>query len=137
MVRKMLKVSACFTAGVLAIALLVGSTSAADKDAPSISEIMKAGHNAKNGSIAKIKTAVKGEKWDDAAKSAESLKTNGEALGKNKPEKGETDSWKKLSDKYAKSTAAVAAAVEKKDAAAVTKALGGINCKECHDAHKE
>ena len=138
MVRKITRLAICFTAGLLAITLGVGAFAADDKKADKvlgIEEIMKVGHS-KNGYIAKIKTATKGEKWEDAAKSAESLKANGEMLGKNTAEKGEADSWKKLSDKYAKSTAAVATAVEKKDAAAVTKALGSINCKECHDAHK-
>ena len=139
MVRKITRLAICFTAGLLAITLGVGAFAADDKKADKvlgIEEIMKVGHNTKNGYIAKIKTATKGEKWEDAAKLAESLKANGEMLGKNTVEKGEADSWKKLSDKYAKSTAAVATAVEKKDAAAVTKALGSINCKECHDAHK-
>ncbi len=138
MVRKITRFAICFAAGLFAITLGVGAFAADDKKADKVldvEEIMKAGHS-KNGYINKIKTATKGEKWEDAAKSAESLKANGEMLGKNKVEKGEADSWKKLSDKYAKSTAAVATAVEKKDAAAVTKALGSINCKECHDAHK-
>jgi len=138
MVRKITRSAVCFTAGLFAIALGVNAFAADDKKADKlldVEEIMKVGHS-KNGYIAKIKTATKGEKWEDAAKSAELLKANGEMLGKNTVEKGDADSWKKLSDKYAKSTAAVATAVEKKDAAAVTKALGSINCKECHDAHK-
>jgi hypothetical protein len=97
---------------------------------------MKVGHAGGKSLISKVKTSVKGGKWDDAKTAADALKVFGEALGKNKPEKGDADSWKKLTDKYKASTAAVAAGAEKMDAKAVTSALGKINCKECHDAHK-
>ena len=121
-----------------AATVTVGALTAADDKVPTVSEIMKVGHAGGKSLIAKVKTAVKGEKWDDAKVPADALKVFGEALGKNKPEKGDADSWKKLADKYKASTEAAAAAVEKKDAKAATAALGKIggSCKECHDAHK-
>ena len=59
-----------------------------------------------------------------------------DSLGKNKPAKGDEKSWETLSKKYAESTKATAKAVDDKDAKAVNTALGGINCMECHKAHK-
>jgi mono/diheme cytochrome c family protein len=118
MIRKIAKMTACFAAGLFALTLGVG-----------------AGHS-KTGVIAKLKTAVKGEKWDDAAAAGKELKELGEALAANKAPKGDAASWTKLATKYKDNTAAASAAADKKDAAGVTKALGGINCKECHDAHK-
>ncbi len=136
MIRKIAKIAACCTAGLFALTLGVGAITASENKADlTISEIMKKGHS-KTGTIAKLKTAVKGEKWDDAAAAGKELKELGVALAANKAPKGDAASWTKLATKYKDNTAAAAAAAEKKDAPAVTKALGGINCKECHDAHK-
>lgn len=137
MIRKIAKLTACFAAGLFALTLGVGALTADEKKAEmTISEIMKKGHAGQKSSIAQLKAAVKGEKWDDAVKSATELKVMGEALPLLKPGKGDDASWKKLGAKYKENTAAAATAAAKKDAAGVTKALGGINCKECHDAHK-
>lgn len=119
-----------------ALTVSVGGLIAAEDKVPTVSEIMKVGHAGGKSLIAKIKGSVKGGKWDDAKAPADALKVFGEALGKNKPGKGDEASWKKLADKYKESTAAVAAGVEKKDAKAVAAALGKINCAECHKAHK-
>ncbi|OWK36615.1 cytochrome c [Fimbriiglobus ruber] len=109
-----------------------------DKKVPSIKEIMKKGHQGTKSLLSGIKAEVKGEKWDEASTNAKLLKDFGEALGQNKPAKGDEDSWKKLSEKYKTNTAAVADAVEKKDAKATADALGviGKSCGECHMAHK-
>ena len=115
----------------------VGATAApADDKLPDISEIMKKGHDKTEGYIAKIREATKGEKWEDAQKYAKTLAFFGESLGKNKPQKGDEKSWKALTDKYAANTKAVYKATQDKDAKGVTKGLGGINCMECHKAHK-
>jgi len=136
MIRKIAKMTACFAAGLFALTLGVGAITANEKAKDlSVEEVMKKGHS-KTGVIAKLKTAVKGEKWDDAAAAGKDLKELGEALAANKAPKGDAASWTKLATKYKDNTAAAAAAAEKKDAAGVTKALGGINCKEGHDAHK-
>jgi hypothetical protein len=127
------KISTRIAGGLLALCVGFGLLSAAD---PTTSEIMKKGHDKTDGLITKIKASAKDAKWDDAKKAADELKGFGEVLGKNKPPKGSDESWKTLTDKYKTNTAAAAAAVEKKDAAAVNKALGGINCAECHKVHK-
>lgn len=119
-----------------ALTVSVGGLFAADEKVPTVSEIMKVGHAGGKSLISKIKTSVKGAKWDDAKTSADALKVFGEALGKNKPEKGDADSWKKFAEAYKASTAAAAAAADKKDAKALTAALGKIDCKGCHAAHK-
>src|SRR5207253_961776 len=107
-----------------------------DEKVPTISEIMTKGHKGTDAYIAKIKTAAKDEKWDDAKEFAKTLAFFGENLGKNKPPKGDEKSWKTLTEKYAASTKMVLKGVEDKDAKAVNKGLGMINCGECHKAHK-
>ncbi len=141
MVRKITRSAICLTAGLFALTLGMGAIGAEDKKddkVPTIEEIMKQGHAGTKSLKAKIELSAKAEKWEDAQKSAVLLKAFGEALGKNKPEKGEADSWKKLSVKYSKTTADIASATDKKDAKAVSTALGalGKSCKECHDIHK-
>ena len=137
------RVVACVAVGGLALALSVGSSSADDKDkTPTIKEIMKKGHQGTKSLLKGIAAQAKAGEWEEAQNGAKTLKTFGEALGKNKPEKGGEESWKKLTDKYKENTAAVAEAAEKKDAKAVTDALEkvsgtkGANCMECHKAHR-
>ncbi len=142
MVRKITRSAICLTAGLFALSLGMSAFAADEKKedkVPTVEEIMKKGHAGTKSLKAKIDASVKTEKWEDAQKSAVLLKAFGEALGKNKVEKGDAESWKKLSDKYMKTTADIAAAADKKDAKAVSTALGalGKSCKECHDAHKE
>jgi cytochrome c556 len=143
MVRKLIRVALCGTLGVLAMTLAYGTAATAgqkDKDdkIPTISEIMTQGHKGTDSFLAKLKGEVKGEKWDDATTNAKALALFGEALGKNKPPKGDEKSWKALTEKYAKNTKAVLTAVEKKDAKAANTALGaiGMSCGGCHKAHK-
>ena len=138
MVRKLGRLTVGFVVGAVACILTVGAFAAEDKKPMEISEIMKKGHS-KSGLLNKIKEGVKTEKWDTIAEPAKTFKTFGEDLVKNKPEKGDDDSWKKLSEEYKKTTADIAAAVEKKDQKAATVALGKLgqkSCKTCHDAHK-
>lgn len=131
-----------FAAALLGFAVAGGATTAQDKDkkTPSIKEIMKKGHGSP-GLMSGIAKEARDGKWEDADNDSKLLKEFGEALGKNKAPKGDAESWKKLTDKYKDGTAAVAAAVEKKDKDAVLAALDKINqksgsCKECHDTHK-
>lgn len=125
--------------GCLAVALAasLAVVQADDKKAPTTKEIMKK-LPGKEGLVAKAAALGKEEKWDEAAKLSADIKEHGAALGKNKPKKGDADSWEKLTKKYADTTAAIDTAIAKKDAKALTdgvKAFGGM-CKSCHDAHK-
>jgi len=135
---KKLRVVSVVALVAFALTVSVGGLIAADDKVPTVSEIMKVGHKGTESLLSKIKGSVKGAKWDDAKTSADALKVFGEALGKNKPEKGDAESWKKLTDAYKANTVAVAAGVEKKDAKATTAALGkiGSSCGGCHKAHK-
>jgi hypothetical protein len=140
MLRKCLKVTLAASLGLMAAVLSFGSASRADdkKDEklPTISEIMKKGHKETDGYIDLIKAASKDGKWEDANKYAKTLAFFGESLGKNKPPRGEDDSWEKLTKKYAENTKLVLKGTEDKDAAEVTKGLSGIKCGECHSVHK-
>ncbi len=141
MFRKLMKVSMAGLLGLMTVLLAYAAATADDKKeekVPTIKEIMTKGHKGTDAYIAKIKTAAKDAKWEDAQKYAKTLTFFGENLGKNKPPKGETDSWEKLTKKYGENTKAVVKAVEDNDAKAVNKALGEItgSCMECHKAHR-
>ncbi len=128
-------------AGVAAVVFLasaVGLVVAAD--AASIDTIMGKTFGGKKAAVKQLPELVKGEKWDDAKKMADTMAGHAADLGKNKPPKGAADSWKKLSDEYAAQAKAVADAVGKKDAKGVTQALEKFtekgNCKTCHEKHQ-
>lgn len=136
MIRKILQAGVFAALGLIAMMATYGAAASADDKVPTIKEIMVKGHKGTDAYIAKIKADAKDGKWDEAKDYAKTLVVFGEALGKNKPPKGDDASWEKLSKKYSESTKAVLKAVEEKDAAATNKALGTINCGECHKAHK-
>src|SRR5687767_5372496 len=99
---------------------------------------MTQGHKGTDSFLAKLEGEVKDAKWEDATTHAKALNLFGEALGKNKPPKGEEKSWKELTGKYAESTKSILTAVEKKeakDATAGLKAIRGM-CMGCHKAHR-
>lgn len=130
------RVVAAAAVGGLALALSAAGT-AADSKSPDVETIMKkvAG---KKGLCAACATAGKAANWEDAQKSAKELKELGAALGKNPCPKGDGESWKTLTKKYAEQTTAISTAAEKKDAAALSTAVGAFtkSCKTCHDSHK-
>jgi cytochrome c556 len=138
MVRKMLRAGVVAALGMVAVMAGYGVATSADDKVPDISEIMLKGHKGTDAFLTKLRADVKGQKWEDAATNAKALNVFGEALGKNKPPKGDEKSWKALTDKYAANTKAVLAGVEKKDAKAATAALTAIgnSCGGCHKAHK-
>jgi hypothetical protein len=140
------RITACVAIGALALAFSFDANAQDKKkddkkkdDKPAtISEIMKKGHAGAKSLIKGIGAQVKEGKWSDAEDGAKTLKFFGESLGKNKPNKGDDESWKKLSGEYKDQTVAVFEGVEKKDAKAAGDALGkiGKSCKGCHDMHK-
>lgn len=137
--RTVRRMSVAFGVGVLTLILGVGQDARAvhTEDDPAIDEVMKKVCS-KKGACAACKTAVDGEKWDEAQKQAKIMADLGSKLGKNKPPKGEKDSWEKLTKKFATEAKAVADAAGKKDKDATTKAIGTFqkSCKTCHDSHK-
>src|SRR4029453_13487925 len=106
MLRKLIRAGLFGALGAMSVILAFGGVAPADeKDKlPEIAEIMKKGHAKTDGDIAKIKGAAKEGQGDDAKKYAKDLALLGDALGKNKPPKGEADSWEKLTKQYADTT---------------------------------
>jgi hypothetical protein len=135
MVRKMLRAGVFALMGVIGVMATYGAATSANTADAEISEVMKKSFG-KGGLKSQIVTAVKGEQWEDATKLAKEWNSLGEALGKNKPPKGDGKSWEKLCGGFSEATKGVLAGAEKKDAKAVNKAMGTINCKRCHDTHK-
>jgi len=113
------------------------ATPAAD-ETYSIEEIMEYNHSGKKALTNKVTLAVQAGKWDEALPAAKKMKLLGAALGKNPCPSGDASSWEKLTMRYAEHTAAIAAAVEKKDAKLATAAIATLkqSCKTCHDAHR-
>ncbi len=139
--QKLIRASLFAALGTMAVLFAygsVGAAPAADDKLPDIAEIMKKGHAKTDGYLTKIKGAVKDGKWEDAQKYAKDLNILGEALGKNKPPKGDEKSWKTMSAKYAENTGKVLKGAEAKDAKATNAGLGAIggSCGGCHKAHK-
>jgi hypothetical protein len=103
---------------------------AADSDKPkyTIEEIMGKAHEGKQNSL--LSKVASGKANADQKKELLSLY---EELAKNKPEKGSQEDWKK------RTTAMVSAAKEvvedKPDAG--KKLAKTVNCKGCHDLHRE
>ena len=141
MLRKLQKVATAGVLGLLAIAFANGGAiEAQEKKEKKLTakQIMAAGHKGADALFAKVKTAIEGKKWTDAAAPAKGLADNGALFPKAAPAKGDAKSWEDLAGKYAENTKALADAVEKKDEAAAKKAMGAIggSCKACHDNHR-
>jgi cytochrome c556 len=141
MVRKFIRACLFAALGLFAVALSFGTAATPispnnDDKVPDISEIMNKGHKGADSYMSLIRKAAKSEQWGDAQKYAKSLAVFGECLGKNKPPKGDAESWKTLTEKYAAATKAVFKATEDKNAKAVNAALGTIDCKGCHSKHR-
>jgi len=140
MLRKFIRVSVTAALGMFAFCLAYGASTSATaqdkKDPPTISEIMLKGHKGADAYMTKIRGAAKDGKWEEAQEYAKTLAFFGENLGKLKPPKGDADSWKKLTEIYAENTKLVHKGTVDKDVKAVNKGLGGINCKDCHKAHR-
>ncbi|MBY0522376.1 MAG: cytochrome c [Gemmataceae bacterium] len=121
------------------LAFALPSSAEDDKD-PSIKEIMTKAHKGGDAILGKIgkDLAAKEPDWADVTKLSKELVGLGASLAKNKPTKGEQESWDKLTKSYNESAKALLAAAEKKetkDAKEAHKKLSG-SCKGCHDAHK-
>jgi cytochrome c556 len=129
----------------LVVALLIPIGAAAvgafDDEKPTNEEVMKAVFSKKSGkftTVLKKQVAASPVEWEELQKTTEEINKFGKALGKNDPEKGDKESWKKLTDKLAENTKKLDDAADGKDLAKVKdvqKAIGG-SCKACHDAHR-
>src|SRR4029453_10618001 len=102
MKRTVRRVSAAFGVGALALVLGVAqdAPAMAPEEGPAIDEVMKKVCS-KKGAALKCKTAIEGEKWEDAQKEAKTMADLGSKLGKNEPPRGDKDNWAKLTKKFA------------------------------------
>lgn len=121
------------------LAVTLPSSAEDDKD-PSIKEIMNKAHKGGDAILTKLgkDLAAKEPDWEDVTKLSKELASLGAALGKNKPPRGEQESWDKLTKEYQdtiKSLLAAADKKEQKDAIAAQKKLMG-SCMGCHKLHK-
>lgn len=136
----MLRLAAALIGGCLVAFVLAGSTpvSADDKNLTN-EEIMKKLHG-KNGSHKLIGKALEaGPDWDTITKHAKIYADLAALLPKNKPEKGDSASWQKLSQAYAKEAKALSDAAGKKDANQVKEVFGRLkeSCDTCHENHRD
>ena len=128
----------CAGLAALGVAMVACSnmTAANNLADPTIKEVMQK-VNGKAGLKGAIDADIKGAKWDDLTTKAKELVPLAKALGKNEPPKGDKESWKKLTDSYAKAAEDLQAAAEKKDATAAAAAFKGLTgCMACHSVHR-
>jgi len=128
----------------LAVALVpvTAATVGAFDDKPvETSAIMKAlfkkGAGSKS-SVLKTQTEAAPTDWAAIQKTSQEIADLGASLGKGEPKKGDKESWKMLTGKFAKDTAALDESADAKDLdklKAAQKSLGAT-CKSCHNAHR-
>jgi cytochrome c556 len=103
--------------------------------------IMKSVFNKKSGkfsSVLKKQVEATPTDWDELQKTTEEIAKYGKALGKNEPEKGSKDSFKKLAGKLADNTKELDDAADAKDLTKLKASQKAIqnSCMECHKAHR-
>jgi hypothetical protein len=113
---------------VLSMAWVSLSSGADEKEIP-IKDVMKKAHTAKKGEKKLCEKVAGGTATKDEKQQLLDLYT---ALSKNKPPKGEADSWKEKTDALV--AAAKACVADDKDGP--DKLKKAVNCKACHEAHK-
>ena len=137
----MQRLVAALVGGCLFAFVLAGSTPvSADDSTPSIEDIMKK-LNGKNGSHKLINKALESDPpdWEVIGKHAKIYADLAALLEKNKPEKGDAASWKKLSEAYAKEAKTLSDAAAKKDAEKVKETFVKLkeSCDTCHENHRD
>jgi hypothetical protein len=125
--------------GLLALAVVFSSVQAQDKEekVPTIQQVMKTAHG-KTAFQGQANAALKAKDFDKLSRIAKDWEKCAVALSKNKPRKGEQDSWDMLTAGYLKNIKALGEGVGKKDEEAITRALKFVNttCTMCHLKHK-
>ena len=127
----------------LAVALVpvAAATVGAFEDKPADTEaIMKAlfkGGGSKSASLKK-QTEAASPDWPAIQKTTQEIADLGATLGKGEPHKGDKESWKTLTGKFAKDTAALDKSADAKDLTSLKAAQKtlGASCKSCHNTHR-
>jgi cytochrome c556 len=123
------------------IAVAAATVGAYDEKTPGTEAIMKALFKKGAGSksaVLKSQTEAASPDWPAIQKTTKEIADLGSVLGKGEPEKGDKESWKKLTGKFAKDTAAIDESAQAKNLGslqAAQKSLGA-SCKSCHNAHR-
>jgi cytochrome c556 len=128
-----------FGGSLVAVILATSAPASADDKNPTTEEIMKK-LNGKNGSHKLIGKALDaGPDWETITKHAKIYADLAALLEKNKPEKGDAASWKKLSEAYAKDAKTLSDAAAKKDTEKVKETFGKLkeSCDTCHENHRD
>jgi hypothetical protein len=122
------------------LALMLPPSSAADKDSPSIKEIMTKAHKGGDSLIGKLGTELKADDpdWAKVQEQTKDLVELGAALGKNTPPKGDKESWEKLTTAYEDNAKDMDKAAQKKDKETTAADLKKVMnmCMNCHKVHK-
>jgi hypothetical protein len=128
--------------GLLALAAFSSVRAEDEKDrkeekVPTIQQVMKTAHG-KTAFQGQANAALKARDFDKLSRIAKDWEKSAVALSKNKPRKGEQDSWDMLTAGYLKNIKALGEGVGKKDEEAITRALKFVNttCTMCHLKHK-
>jgi hypothetical protein len=124
--------------GVALVVYNASNTTAANLADPEIKEVMQK-VNGKGGICGMCKAGLKAEepKWDELAEKAKDWVPLAKALGKNDPPKGDKESWKKLTDGYAKAAEDLEKACKDKDVKAANAAMKTLTaCAGCHTPHR-
>ena len=121
-------------------ALALTPSRAADKENPSIKEIMTKAHKGGDSLIGKLGNELKAPDpdWAKIQEQTKVLVDLGTALGKNEPPKGDKESWEKLTKAYLDNARDMDAAAEKKDKVSTAADLQKVRgmCANCHKVHK-
>lgn len=133
----------CSVVAVLGLAMVVCAkqTKAANlADDPDIKTIMKKCNAGKGAICSKVGADLKATepKWDEVSDLVKDWVPLAKALGKNDPPKGDKESWKKLTDAYAKAADDLEKATKDKDLTAAKAAYKTLStgCTGCHKLHK-
>jgi hypothetical protein len=132
------------TGGVaLVAALSLSPLGAQDTKTPTIKQVMKKLNAGPNSMTANLGKDLDEDRpaWDDIKKETKEFVTFAEALGKNKPPKGDADHWRKITKEYLETAKALATAADKEDKKAAKSAHAKLSapgtCKACHSEHRK
>ena len=112
----------------------------AEKDAPSLSEIMRKLNGGTNSMTRNLELDLKEDDpdWEALQESTAEYTKLVAGLQKGTPRKGDKASWEKLTKGYADNAKALEAAAKKKDQKTASAVIVRIKnaCSACHQAHR-
>jgi hypothetical protein len=126
--------------GSICLAVVLQPVLAQEAKTPTVKQIMGKLNKEESSLTTVIAKGLNADKpaWDDIKKEAKEYATLTESLCKNKPPKGDMDSWSKLTSAYAETAKTLASAADKNDKKTAKAALEKIqnSCRACHNVHK-